>query len=448
MKKPAKKNLDIFLLSLGCPRNLIDSEIIVGTLKKKGYNVIYEQKDNCIAIVNTCGFIEDAKSESIDAILELVSLKKKGKIKRIIVTGCLSQRYSKKLMDEVKEIDAIFGSSTFIEIPDYIDQILKNKKLVKVDKEPNFLYHHDMPRSLMTPKHSVYVKIQEGCMNFCSYCAIPLIRGKFRSRDEDSVLKEIKSLKERGTKEINIVGLDTTLYGFDKYKKSTLSDLLKKTSEIMEGSWIRLLYTHPAHYTEELISVLKNEPSICKYVDLPIQHINSGILKKMNRHVKKEEIVDLIGRLRENIPGIAIRTSVIVGFPGEGDKEFGELLDFIKETKFERMGAFVYSREEGTKAYDFPKQIPEEEKKKRLEKVMQLQQYISHENNKKCLGRTMRVLIDEKDLSSGQYIGRSEHDAPEVDGVVYVKSKKDLNIGNFVDVKIEDVLEYDLVGSV
>jgi len=285
-------------------------------------------------------------------------------------------------------------------------------------------------------------------MNFFSYFAIPLIRGKFRSRDEDSVLKEIKSLKERGTKEINIVGLDTTLYGFDKYKKSTLSDLLKKTSEIMEGSWIRLLYTHPAHYTEELISVLKNEPSICKYVDLPIQHINSGILKKMNRHVKKEEIVDLIGRLRENIPGIAIRTSVIVGFPGEGDKEFGELLDFIKETKFERMGAFVYSREEGTKAYDFPKQIPEEEKKKRLEKVMQLQQYISHENNKKCLGRTMRVLIDEKDLSSGQYIGRSEHDAPEVDGVVYVKSKKDLNIGNFVDVKIEDVLEYDLVGSV
>ena len=446
--KKSKITKDVFLVSLGCPRNLVDSEVLVGSLKKKGFKVVYEFKKDAIAIVNTCGFIESAKQESIDVILELADLKRKGKLKLLVVCGCLSQRYSKSLMKEIEEIDAIFGSSTFSEIPSRIDEILKGEKLVLVDKRPEFLYHDKMPRATLTSKHSIYVKIQEGCMNFCSYCVIPKIRGPFRSREKSSILKEIDSFKKSGSKEINIIGQDTTLYGKDKSKISLLPDLLKEASRIMDKGWVRLLYTHPAHYSQELIDTVKNEASVCKYLDLPIQHINDKMLKKMNRHVSKKEIVSLIEKLRQEIPNLAIRTSIIVGFPGETEKIFKELMDFVKSTKFERLGVFKYSREEETKAYDFPNQVPEKEKDKRFTRLMEAQRSISEEINKNYLGKTLKVLIDERDLSDpDHFIGRSQHDAPEVDGSVYVKSKRRLKTGDFVSVKIDGTLEYDLLGS-
>ncbi|MCQ9206733.1 MAG: 30S ribosomal protein S12 methylthiotransferase RimO [Omnitrophica bacterium] len=440
---------DIFIISLGCPRNLVDSEVLEGTLKSKGFRVVGGFRKRAIAIVNTCGFIEDAKQESIDIILELAELKKRGEIPCLIVAGCLPQRYRSNLTAEISEIDAIFGCSTFAKIPAYLESILKGRKVCEVSNKPRFLYDHKTPRSVITPRHSVYVKIQEGCMNFCSYCVIPKIRGPFRSRSTESVLREMSSLKASGAKEISLIGQDTTLYGVDRYKNLKLAHLLKKASRIMKRGWLRLLYTHPAHYTDELIDVVRVEPSVCKYLDLPIQHINDKILKRMNRRVTKKNIISLIAKLRRRIPNLAIRTSMIVGFPGETEKDFRELESFIKEFKFDRLGAFMYSREEGTRAYNFKNQLSREEKSERLKRIMEIQKSVASENNRAYLGKTVRVLIDEKvRLEKGQYVGRTEHDAPEVDGNVYVRSARSLKKGDFVDVKIEDTLEYDLVGSV
>ena len=439
---------DVFIITLGCPRNLVDCEVLVGSLKKLKYRVFYKIKKGCISIVNTCGFTLDAKNESIDVILELAKLKKEGKIKKIIVTGCLSQRYSQKLMKDIKEIDAVFGSSTFMRIPEHLNEIARGKKIVLIDEKPLFLYNHDTPRSLITPKHSVYVKIQEGCMNFCSYCVIPRIRGPYRSRNMDSVLDEITFLKKSGAKEINLVGQDTTLFGVDTHKKPMLAELLTKASNIMKDGWIRLLYTHPAHYNPELIQAIKARSAVCKYVDLPIQHISDKILKKMNRHTTRKSITKLIKDLRKNIPGLGIRTSVIVGFPGESDEDFLSLVSFIKEIKFDRLGAFVYSREDGTHAYNFENQIPDAASRLRFGRIMELQKKISREKNNLLLGKTMKVLIDQKKSKKRDfYIGRTECDAPEVDGVVYVKSSKVFKVGDFVDVKITGVMEYDLAGA-
>ena len=448
MPKTSIKKPPVYVISMGCPRNLVDSEVLTGGLKKKGFRIIATPLKNSIAIVNTCAFIEDAKAESVDVILELADLRKKGGIKALIIAGCLSQRYKRSLMDEISQIDGVFGSGNFTEIPQYIEKILKGGKPVIIDKRPEFLYDDRMPRTLFTPRHSVYVKIQEGCMNFCSYCVIPGIRGPFRSRSRRSVLRESAFLKRRGAREINIIGQDTTLYGKDKHKKPMLAPLLKEIAALMKSGWVRLLYTHPAHYTESLIKVIKNEASVCRYLDLPIQHINDKILKNMNRRVTKKDIISLIERLRKQIPDIAIRTSVIVGFPGEGDKEFRELVNFIKEIKFDRLGVFIYSREEGTKAFHFPHQVPEGEKEKRLKEIMEMQKTISEENNKKYMGKTLKVLIDsESPGAANQYLGRTQYDAPEVDGTVYVRAQKPLRLGDFVDVKINDTLEYDLAGE-
>ncbi|OGW53706.1 MAG: ribosomal protein S12 methylthiotransferase RimO [Nitrospirae bacterium RBG_13_43_8] len=438
---------DVFIISLGCPRNLVDSEVLIGELKKRGFRVIYKFKKNCIAIINTCGFIEDAKKESLDIILELADLKMDGSLSCLIVTGCLSQRYPLELTKEIPEIDGIFGSSTFARIPEYLDRLLNGRKAVVIDKKPHFLYHHRMNRSIMTPKHTVYVKIQEGCMNLCSYCIIPKIKGPYRSRSMGSVLKEIYSFRKSGAKEVNLVGQDTTLYGVDRYKGLMLANLLKKASPIMKSGWIRVLYTHPAHYNQQLIDIIKNGPPICKYLDLPIQHISDKILKRMHRRVTKKDIITLIEKLRKNIPGVAIRTSVMVGFPGESDRDFSELEMFIKEIRFDRLGVFIYSREEGTRAFSFGNQVSEREKHQKFNRIMEVQKNVSEDINRGYLGQTLRVLIDEKDFSCPtQYIGRTEYDAPEVDGMVYVKSQRKLNAGDFVNVKIEDVLEYDLVG--
>lgn len=444
----AHRPSEITLISLGCPRNLVDSEVLTGKLKEKGFRVFHEFREGSLAIVNTCGFTEGAKDESIDVLLELAELKKRGRISGLIVTGCLSQRYRKRLSEEIEEIDGIFGAATFVKIPQYIDKILAGRKVALVNKKPLFLYNHTTPRSALTPRHFAYVKIQEGCRNFCSYCVIPKIRGPFRSRGMESVLKEIALLKESGAREINLIGQDTTLYGIDRYKSLRLPELLEKASRIMPSRWLRLLYTHPAHYSQNLINVIGENDSICKYLDLPIQHINDKILKKMKRYVTKRDIVSLIERLRKNIRTLAIRTSVMVGFPGESERDFKELENFIKETKFERLGVFIYSPEEGTKAYGFKGQLPHKEKSRRFERIMEIQQKVSEENNRAHLGSTLKVLIDEKDASGpNQYMGRTEHDAPEVDGLVYVKSERALKEGDFANVKIDGTLEYDLTGS-
>ena len=439
-----KKTVNI--ISLGCPRNLVDSEVMLGMLKDAGFKISDEIEGTDTVVVNTCSFIEDAKKESVDVILQLVDLKKRGKIKYLLVSGCLVQRYKTELKDELKEADAFIGVGDIQSIVNVVKSLSNSKKIIKIAKTPKFLYKDTSPRLFITPSHYAYVKIQEGCINRCSYCVIPDLRGDYRSRAIGSVVKEAEALLGR-VSEINLIGQDTTLYGKDRYGKMLLPELIKRLSRLpKKEAWIRLLYTHPAHFTDELIEVIR-DCAVCKYVDLPIQHINNKILEKMNRGVKKKEILSLIQKIRNKIPGVILRTSVILGFPGETDEQFEELLNFIKDTKFERLGAFIYSREEGTPAYNFKEQIPEGLKKERLDQVMKLQQSISAENNKELLDKIVRVLIDKRlDKEDNQFLARTEGDAPEVDGSVYLKADK-AEIGNFVDAKIIGTLEYDLVGE-
>ncbi len=413
-------------------------------LKKKGFSFTEDLKIARVFIINTCAFTESAKQESIDAILEAVSFKKK-----LIVTGCLSQRYKDELKKEIPQIDGVFGTADFVKIPEFIDRSEKTKSIF-VSKTPRFLYNHKFNRTFITPPHYAYIKLQEGCMNNCSYCVIPKLRGPYRSRDFDSVIKEVELLKKtKDIREINLIGQDTTLYGIDKYGKVRLSGLLKKLAKIMKSGWVRLLYAHPAHCSDELINVISGENSICKYLDLPIQHIQNRILKAMNRNTTKKEIICLIEKLRKKIPGIAIRTTVMAGFPGETEKEFEELLTFIKDTKFERLGAFIYSQEEGTKAYTFSGQLPQEIKEERYNRILRIQQDISKEKNSSYTGKIFKVLIDEKTKGAHtEFLGRTSMDAPEVDGTCYLKSTKHLRIGSFRHVKIVDTLEYDLVGEI
>ncbi|MFC1590595.1 30S ribosomal protein S12 methylthiotransferase RimO [Candidatus Omnitrophota bacterium] len=433
------------IISLGCPRNLVDSECLLGLLKKEGFRIKDIDKGVDVAIVNTCAFIKDAKEESVDMILQASDLKKEGKVGRLIVAGCLAQRYAKGLAKDLPEVDAYVGTSDYVKIPGIISRLGAGSRFT-VSKKPAFLYKGETPRTLLTPKHSAYIKVSEGCNNLCSYCVIPQLRGALRSRPIGSVCDEITALPGRSSlREINIIGQDTTLYGADLYGRPAMADLLKRICRQKNNvGWVRLLYTHPAHYDKELIEFIAKEEKMCKYLDLPIQHINDRILKKMNRHTAKKDIIALIRMIREAIPSVAIRTSVIVGFPGEHADEFGELMDFIKETKFERLGAFIYSREEGTKAAGFKDQVPEDEKRRRFDEVMKLQREVSSEVNMGLLGKKITVLIEEKEKEF--FTGRSQWDAPEVDGVVYVAGSG-LKIGEFCQVRIKNTLEYDLVGE-
>ncbi|MCX5702563.1 MAG: MiaB/RimO family radical SAM methylthiotransferase [Candidatus Omnitrophica bacterium] len=432
-----KQNKDkIGILSLGCPRNLVDSESILSKLSLKGHPIV-DMREADVAIVNTCAFIEDAKKESVSAILDLIELKKEGKLKKLIVYGCLAQRYNEELKKELPEVDAFVGKISL---------------------------NHDLKRFSLTPRHYAYLKICEGCINNCSYCVIPKIKGKFVSLNMNSVLQKVEAMDKDKVSELNIVGQDITGYGRDIYGKYKLHELLnkivKKTKNI---GWIRLLYLYPSRIQDELLDLIRDCPKICKYIDLPIQHINNRILSLMRRSTTREEILFLIDKIRKKIPEVAIRTSIIVGFPSETDREFRELVDFVEDTRFERLGAFVYSREEGTCAYNFKGHIPPKIKAERLNEIMLRQQKISQENNKKLLGKTIDVLIDEKqkdvypvrkdvsgdtNFSNGVYLGRSQYDAPEVDGLVYVKSRKLLGEGEFVKLKVTNTLEYDLVGEV
>ena len=409
----------IGILSLGCARNLVDSEVILGRLKNKGYQIVNLDKAD-VVLVNTCAFIQEAKEESIQVILDLIELKKLGSLKKIIVAGCLSQRYKHKLVKELPEIDAFLGTMSL---------------------------NHTRQRFPISPSHYTYVKICEGCINNCSFCVIPKLKPHFRSLAVDSILQEIEDLDTGSCREINIIGQDITAYGWDLYREFRLTHLLKSILKSLKNKkWIRLLYLSPERVSKELLQLIADNPAIVKYIDLPIQHINNRILKSMKRGIDKSKILKLIERIRKMIPEAAIRTSLIVGFPGETDKEFKELLDFIKEVKFERLGVFIYSREENTAAFDFKHQLPQEVKEARFDLIMSSQQEIAYAVNKRYQAKKLEVLIDEK-REDGLYVGRSQFDAPEVDGLVYVKSKKDIAIGSFVNVKIIDTLEYDLVGE-
>jgi ribosomal protein S12 methylthiotransferase len=407
------------ILSLGCPRNLVDSENIAGRLRSKGYSIVNIDKAE-VAIVNTCAFIQDAKQESIDVILDLIELKKEGRLKKILVYGCLSQRYKKQLRKELPEVDAFVGAVSL-----------------------NHSYHKRYP---ITPRHFTYLKICEGCIDNCSFCVIPKIKGKFTSLTIDSIVEKVGEFAGQGVSEINIIGQDISAYGLDLYGKPRLSGLLKKIASASGNiKWIRLLYLNPARFGDDLLKVIKNEPKVCKYIDLPIQHINDRILKLMNRRVPNYGLLKIIEKIRKEIPEAGIRTSIIVGFPSETEREFKQLLEFVKSARFERLGAFIYSREEGTRAYHLKKQVPEKIQRERFSEIMRVQQGISRDINAKFLGKTLDVLIDE--CEKDNYLGRSYMDAPEVDGTVYVRSKNRLKPGDMVKAKVTDTLEYDLVGE-
>lgn len=438
----------IFVLTLGCPRNILDSEILSGLLDSKGYTLVDDPEEADLGIVNTCGFVKDAKEESIDAILRLAELKKTAKMKKLVVTGCLSQRYSDDLMNDIKEIDGIYGTGDFQDIPLQIDTLFEGKKIKNVSKTPEFLYDHNFERKMIASSHYAYVKIEEGCSHKCSFCVIPELKGPLRSRSIGSVVKEVKYLKSMDKiREYILIGQDTTSFGLDSTGKIELPDLLEKVSDTVDEGWIRLLYTHPTNFSNELIDIIASKDNICKYIDMPIQHINDSVLERMYRFNTKKQINDLITSMRSRIDDLAIRTSIIVGFPGETEDEFNELLEYLEEVKFERLGAFIYSQEEGTPSAEFEGQVPEEVKNKRFDAIMSLQQKISSENNEKYLGKQLKVLIDEKDPEDPeQFIGRTQMDAPEVDGNVYVKGEN-IQVGNIIDVVISGTLEYDFIGK-
>lgn len=438
------------IISLGCPRNLLDSEVIAGSLKRAGFQISDAQKGVDVCVINTCGFVRSAREESIEKIIEASHLKEKGRIKFLVICGCLSQLYKKKLADQLPEADLVLGTSDFTKLPALLKTLGAGRCRSVVSNSPTYLYNDKSPRAILTPRHYAYVKISEGCSNCCSYCIISRLRGAHRSRSTESVITEVKSLGADGKlKEINVIGQDTTLFGVDRCGRAALPDLLKRLCRLENNvKWIRLLYTHPAHYTDGLIFTVRDERKICKYLDLPIQHISDKILRRMNRSVTRKEITALIEKLRKNIPGLVLRTSIIVGFPGETEKDFKELLSFVRETRFEKLGAFIYSREDGTKAARFKGQISEKIKQARYDELMKIQQGIASDINSSFLGKRVEVLIDEKCKDQkGVFLGRTQGDAPEIDGSVYV-SGANIRAGEFYKVHITDTLEYDLVGEI
>jgi len=436
----------ICLTSLGCSKNLVDSEVMLGILKQNQFELVASEEDAEILIVNTCGFIGDAKEESINTILRLAQYKEAGTCRLLIVTGCLTQRYKHELAKELPEVDFFIGTGEYSKIADIIKHGSNKRVIAGI---PEYVHDYDTPRILATPRYSAYVKIAEGCSNYCSYCAIPSIRGEFRSRPLNSVIKEIENLAAQGVKEVNLIAQDSTSYGMDRHDSTGLETLLKKTVEVSGIEWVRLLYLYPGRITKNLIRLMRDEEKICKYIDMPIQHINNRINKAMNRDITRAQIEDTIKLIREEIPNAALRTSLIVGFPGETEEEFEELLDFVKDTRFDRLGAFTYSKEEGTPAFKMTGQIAENVKKIRLRKIMKAQAKISGEKNRILLGTTQKVLVEGVSEETEFLLkGRSMQQAPDnIDGITYI-NKGSASPGDIVPVLITDAGEYDIVGEI
>lgn len=434
------------IISLGCAKNRVDAEMLLYRIRNAGYKLCEDVAMADVAIINTCGFIESAKQESIEEILELSELKKEGKIKAIIVTGCLAERYKEEVMKEIPEADAVVGIGANDDIVKIIDEVLQGKKQQCFPDK--LLLPLEGGRIQSTPYYYAYLKIAEGCDNHCTYCAIPMIRGKFRSRKMEDIIAEAKHLAEKDVKELVVVAQDTSLYGKDIYGEIMLSKLLKKLCEIDGIRWIRVLYCYPDKITDELLQVMAEEEKIVKYLDLPLQHCNGRVLKTMNRKGNKEELVELIAKIREKVPGIVLRTTFIAGFPTETEEEFAELENFAKEVRFERVGCFAYSQEENTPAAKLEPQIPEDVKERRAEIIMENQQKIMEEFCQKLDGKTIEVLVEGYDQYAECFFGRSAWDAPEVDGSVFftVTGRKPAP-GEFVKVKIDDFLNCDPIGE-
>ncbi len=422
----------ISVITMGCSKNLVDSEVLLGQLAGNKVRVVEDAEEAEIAVINTCGFIEAAKQESIDAILEAVRRKNEGKLKKVVVMGCLSERFAAELRQEIPEVDAYFGSHHLKEVVQELG----------IDYKVELLGE----RQITTPSHFAYIKISEGCDNPCSFCAIPLMRGGHRSRPFTEIVHEARHLASRGVRELMVIGQDTTYYGLDDQGGRTLGRLLSELSSVEGLEWIRLLYAYPAKFPKEILEVYRDHPKLCRYLDIPVQHASDDVLKSMRRGISNRALRDLLHTIRDAVPGIALRTTLIVGYPNESERDFEVLCDFVREMRFHRLGVFTYSREEGTSAYELGDPLPTEVKEERRSIIMQLQQEISEERNRGLIHQTVKVLLDRVE---GEYlIGRTEWDAPEIDQEVYVKNDGSLAVGNFCQAMVVDATEYDLYAEV
>lgn len=442
----------IVFVSLGCDKNTIDSEIMIQLLAEKGYEIVKEDDQAEVIVVNTCGFIQDAKEESINTLIEMGQYKESGKLKALVATGCLAERYADQIFEELPEVDAVVGTGSYEKIVDVVEELIHGGRGIRAQEDAGQRDLGYRKRVLTTPGYYGYVKIAEGCDNRCTYCVIPKLRGPFRSRKEEDILREVRDMAEEGVKELMIVAQDITKYGKDLDGVSRLPELLKKIAQVDGIHWIRLLYCYPEDITPELIQVIAEEPKIVHYVDMPIQHCSDGVLKRMGRHHTKQQLLDVIQALRKAVPDIALRTTLITGFPGETEEDFQEMLEFIQEVRFDRLGVFAYSQEEDTPAARMPDQIPEEEKERRKDILMELQQRISSEKSQEMVGESLEVIIEgqipgeEEEEGTKVYSARTYRDAPDIDGFLFLSSSQEYLSGDFVQAQVVGAYEYDLMG--
>lgn len=438
--------MKILFISLGCDKNLVDTEVMLGMLASRGYEMTNDEQEADIIVINTCCFIHDAKEESIQNILEMAEYKKNGSAKALIVTGCMAERYRQEILDEIPEVDEVLGTTAYDRILDAVDAALAGQHEV-MTADLDALPLPETKRLVTTGGHFAYLKIAEGCDKHCTYCIIPKIRGNFRSVPMERLLKEAQDLAEQGVKELILVAQETTLYGKDLYGEKSLPKLLRELCKISGIRWIRILYCYPEEITDELIQVMKEEPKICHYLDLPIQHANDTILKRMGRRTSKQELIDIVQKLRKEIPDICLRTTLITGFPGETQEQHEEVMEFIDTLEFDRLGAFTYSPEEDTPAATFEDQIDEEVKEDRQADIMELQQEIAFDKAENMIGREVLVMIEGKVADENAYVGRTYRDAPNVDGLIFINTDVELISGDFAKVKVTGALDYDLIGE-
>ena len=438
--------MNLLFISLGCDKNLVDSEVMLGLLAKEGYQMVDDEQEADVIVINTCCFIHDAKEESIQTILEMAQYKEEGRLKALIVTGCLAQRYQQEILDEIPEVDAVLGTTAYTEIARAIEEALEGKGKVTTE-DLNALPLTDPHRIVTTGGHYAYLKIAEGCGKHCTYCIIPKLRGDYRSVPMERLIAEAKDLAEQGVRELILVAQETTLYGKDLYGEKSLYRLLKELCRIDGIRWIRILYCYPEEIDDPLIQVIKEEKKICHCLDLPIQHASDEVLRRMGRRTSKEQLKAVIGKLRKEIPDICLRTTLITGFPGETKEQHEELMEFVDEMEFDRLGVFTYSPEEDTPAAEMPDQIPEEIKEERQAELMELQQDIAFDAAENMIGKEVLVMIEGKVADENAYVGRTYKDAPGVDGLIFINTEEELMSGDFAKVKVTGALEYDLIGE-
>ena len=439
--------MKILFISLGCDKNLVDSEEMLGLLNREHFEFTDDESEADVIVINTCCFVNDAKEESVNTILQMAEYRKSGSCKALIVTGCLAQRYKTEISDEIPEVDAILGTSSYDKIVDAVKSTICGEKYEKFNPLDELIVE-ESERVVTTGGQYAYIKIAEGCNKCCTYCIIPKIRGRYRSVPEEDILKTAEKLVENGAKELILVAQETTLYGVDLYGRKMLPDLLKKICKIPGLIWVRILYCYPEEITDELIEVMKNEPKVCHYIDMPIQHASDKILKAMGRRTNRVELTERILKIRKEIPDIVLRTTLISGFPGETEEDHEEMLDFVDEMEFERLGVFAYSPEEDTAAAEMPDQIDEDIKIKRRNEIMELQQEIAFENAENMIGRDLLVMIEGKVVDENAYVGRTYMDCPNVDGNIFITTDEELITGDFVKVKVTGAAEYDLIGEI